>query len=485
MRLDSGAEFWEERNRLASVKKSQKECGMLLSKSALLSFGCLLLAVLSPGIKPLCSQASSISLLQSASEKTSQSREGRFRDIKGEWGGQFKFRGFTAWGGERTLFEPVSTGSFFDASSELRIKHRLFVEKWAILETHYEAIFSGGDTRRRGKTLERLFPDIFDDRFELRQPVEDTRRLMDLTKTLDEDDTHILYHRLDRLYLTLQAEWGSAAIGRQAVTWGNGLLFNPMDLFNPFAPSDIERDYKVGDDLLSVRFSTESIRDFQLLYVPRRDPVDREPESNQSSLAGKLRFARGTTEFDLMAAQHFEDTVLGLGSVGYLLDAAWRIDGTWTFLNSESDKNGYFSLVANMDYSWVWWKKNFYGFLEIYLNGLGEKDYGKAIVDPDLSARLDRGELFTLGRIYMATHLQVELHPLFNFFLTTINNLEDPSGLIQPRGVWDVTQNLQMTVGGNIFYGGSDTEFGGFRIPETELFTRSLNSAYLWLTWFF
>ena len=38
--------------------------------------------------------------------------------------------------------------------------------------------------------------------------------------------------------------WGVVCVGRQAVTWGNGLIFNPMDLFNPFSPVDIERDYK-------------------------------------------------------------------------------------------------------------------------------------------------------------------------------------------------------------------------------------------------
>ena len=60
-------------------------------------------------------------------------------------------------------------------------------------------------------------------------------------------------------------------VGRQAVTWGNGLMFNPMDLFNPFAPSNTVRDYKMGDDLVSVRFNGEGGKELNLLYIPRRN----------------------------------------------------------------------------------------------------------------------------------------------------------------------------------------------------------------------
>jgi hypothetical protein len=81
------------------------------------------------------------------------------------------------------------------------------------------------------------------------------------------------------------------------------------------------------------------------------------------SLAGKLHFARGTADFDLMTAIHYEDTVIGFGSAGYLGDAAWRLDAVWTFLRED-----YLSLVANMDYSWVWRERNFYGFLEFFFN---------------------------------------------------------------------------------------------------------------------
>ena len=148
-------------------------------------------------------------------------------------------------------------------------------------------------------------------------------------------------------------------------------------------------------------------------------------------------------------------------------------------------RDDFFSLVANMDYSWVWRGKNFYGFIEYYYNGLGVNDYGKAVFDPDISERLLRGNLFALGKNFLSSQIQAELHPLFNVYLTAINNVEDPSGALQPRAIWDVRQNLQLTLGANIFWGDKGTEYGGFIIPGTDLRSKTPNNVYLWMIYYF
>jgi hypothetical protein len=405
--------------------------------------------------------------------------------IDAEWGGHLKARGSASRFDRESIFAPVETGTYYDGNLEGRLKSRLFFADWGYFETHYEAVLSGGDTRSKTQDLEALFPGLFKNGFLLSRPIEDDRRFMDLTKTLEEGNDYILYHRLDRLFLALLPSWGTLRIGRQAVTWGNGLLFNPMDLFNPFSPTDIERDYKVGDDMVHAQFSATGIGDIQFLLVPRRNPATGDVESSSRSVAGKLHFAYGTTEFDVMMAQHYQDMVAGLGATGYLGNAAWRVDVTGTVLDDQSGEDGYFSLVANVDYSWVWWGKNVYGFVEFFYNGLGEDDYPEALTKPALVERIQRGELFTLGRFYLSGHVQVELHPLFNVFFTVINNLEDPSGALQPYAVWDVAQDFEITVGANISYGGRDTEFGGFRVPGTPLRNKPANSAYLWLSHYF
>lgn len=399
-----------------------------------------------------------------------------------EWGGHVRGRGNVSWPDDKAAPGVVDTGPYYDGSGECRLKNQVFFGNWGNFETHYEAILSGGDTRCAEASLARLHPAWFSGPS---GPPDDDLRIMHLTGVLEQEDDFIFYHRLDRLCLTLQPAWGTVRIGRQVVTWGNGLVFNPMDLFNPFAPTDVERDYKAGDDMLSAQFRVRQMGEFQFLHVPRRDPASHDVAWNESSIAGKWHFALGTTEFDLMGARHYKDYVVGLGSMGYLGNAAWRMDTTWTLLNEDSDEEGFLSVVANLDYSWAWWGKNLYGLIEFYFNGLGEDRYSDVFTNEDIIKRVERGEIHTLGRSYLAGEVQVELHPLFRAYFTAIDNLADPSGILQPRAVWDVAQNVQMTLGANVYYGATGTEYGGFRISGTDVLNKPSNSVFLWLSYFF
>jgi hypothetical protein len=414
---------------------------------------------------------------------SAQSSQNTFwKDIDTHWGGRFKTTGTGSQVTDDTIFSPVGTGNYYDGSANLRLINETFLTDSVFFEVDYELIWAGGDIVRKQNELKEIFPNLSGDVFFLGAPLDDDRRLMDLTHAINEEGSWFLLQRLDRLYLALNRQWGSVRVGRQAVTWGNGFVFNPMDLFNPFPPTAIDRDYKVGDDMINAQFSLSQLGDVQLLYVARRNPDTDEVESDQASVAGKLHFALATTEFDLMGSKHFEDNVVGVGSTGYLGDTAWRLDGTWTFLDDGDD---YLSMVANMDYSWVWFEKNFYGFVEYYFNGLGKDDYPDALLDPDITDRLARGELFVLGRNYLSSHIQIELHPLFQVFFTAINNVEDPSGILQPYATWDITQNLQLTGGLSLSYGAKGTEFGGFTLPGTDIRSKSPDNAYLWLIYYF
>jgi hypothetical protein len=97
------------------------------------------------------------------------------------------------------------------------------------------------------------------------------------------------------------------------------------------------------------------------------------------------------------------------------------------------------------------------------------------------------GDWTAPGRFWMTatTTFPLELHPLFRVFFTTINNVEDPSGILQPYATWDITQNLQMTGGLRVSYGAESTEFGGFTLPGTDIRSKSPDNAYIWLIYYF
>ncbi|MDE2462520.1 MAG: hypothetical protein KGO02_02215, partial [Alphaproteobacteria bacterium] len=59
----------------------------------------------------------------------------------------------------------------------------------------------------------------------------------------------IATQRIDRLSVSYSSTHVVLKLGRQALTWGAGLVFRPMDLFDPFAPDAIDTEYKPGTDM--------------------------------------------------------------------------------------------------------------------------------------------------------------------------------------------------------------------------------------------
>ncbi|MBC2702993.1 LYR motif-containing protein [Desulfobacula sp.] len=398
-----------------------------------------------------------------------------YENIDNRFGGHLTLEGSVTGYDDGSYFEPVGTHTGLDGLANVRLFDKFILSEKIYLEAHYEAFLKSGDTYKKQLYLQKYYnpSDI------------DKRRLLDLTKTIEKTEDYVLWNRLDRLFFSIKPSWGDIIIGRQAVTWGNGLIFNPMDLFNPFAPSDTVRDYKMGDDLISLGFNTELLGECNLLYVPRRDAITGKVDFKSSSVAGKFHFFAGDIEMDVMGAWHYNEAVLGIGGSGYLGNAAWRTDLVWSTLEDGRDKNGYFEFVINIDYSWVWQKKNMYGLIEYYHNGLGKNNYTTAMDDPEVMEKIDRGELFALGKNYLSGQIQMELHPLFNIYLSVINNIRDPSGIIQPWAIWSVTQNSNLQFGATLFYGKKGSEYGGFLIPGTNYYTNAAPNAYVRLTYYF
>jgi len=254
-------------------------------------------------------------------------------------------------------------------------------------------------------------------------------------------------------------------------------VFQPLDFVNPFSPIAIDKDYKTGDDMLYGQWWVGDRGDVQAIVLPRRDPATHRVEGSQSSYAVKFHTRIADVDLDLLAARHFSENLAGVGVVKSVGGAIWRMDVSYTDLEPGG---GATSLVTNLDYSWIWGGRNVYGYLEYFRNGVGETDRANyAAPGAELSARLTRGELFTLARDYVALGLQVELHPLFNLHSNLIANLNDGSKYFQLRGMYDWLQDVQLMAGLNLPLGERGTEYGGVPVSGISAYVSTGKLIYV------
>ncbi|MEH6591159.1 MAG: hypothetical protein V7746_12950 [Halioglobus sp.] len=339
-------------------------------------------------------------------------------------------------------------------SHDLNADTRLLVgggkDRWQ-WQADYQFIVRSGDTLDVARLLDGSFATPA-------AVLSDDRRLLDLTHVISENDDRVILHRLDRLHLGYTGDKAVARVGRQAVSWGNGLIYNPVDFFNPFDPAAVDKEYKTGDDMAYGQYLQDNGNDWQFVSVWRRNKEgNTDPDVNTNAL--KYHAFIGERELDVLLAQHFEDQIASAGGISSWGGAIVRGD----VMVTHTDLDSYLSGVINLSYSWAWAGKNMSGVIEYFHNGMGieEKDYGNIENETDLIVRLARGELFTLGRDYLAGGLTIEMSPLIHLSPNMFINLGDGSGLAQVVGQYDFKQNWQGLLAVNLPFGSSGTEFGG------------------------
>lgn len=311
---------------------------------------------------------------------------------------------------------------------------------------------------------------------------DDKRQIFDLTLQGKEGDDIVWVNRVDRLMFSYAKGRIVASVGRQAITWGNAILFPVLDFFNPFSPTQFDRDYKVGTDMLYSQWLLNDESDIQFVVVPRRDFQTQSIESKESSYVVKWRTNVDELSFDFLLSRHFDENLLGGGVSRDLWDGMFRLDVSSVELVNGDWK---FSYVFNYDRSWVIFAKNLYGFVEYFYNGFGI-DSGDYKAPPDfLISRLLRGEMFTIGRDYFGTGLRLELTPLLNAYANAFFNLGDESGQAWINLSYDCLENLQITASVGLPFGPLGSEFG--KSPEGVGVSSSniAVSGYFQLSYFF
>lgn len=312
----------------------------------------------------------------------------------------------------------------------------------------------------------------------------DSRQVADLSWALTEGDSHLVLGRMDRLSLGFTRGPLALRVGRQALSWGNGLVFQVLDLFNPFPPNALDTEYKPGSDMLSTQWLFPNGDDLQGIVLPRRAGRDEPLSAGQSSAAVKWRHLAGSLQLELLGARHYRESVAGLGLSGNVAGGVWRFDLSQTF-TQEGDSVT--SFLFNLDRSWIWGKKNFYGYVEYFYNGFGRTslDQGLEALDPRLLERLGRGELFNLGRHELVAGTRIEWTPLTTIEPTVLIHLTEPSAYLLLHLHHDWRENLLLDGGFQIGFGARGTEYGGIHSEAFDTFLAPGRTLWIRLSQYF
>ena len=395
-------------------------------------------------------------------------------------GGHTKYRGTSTTFPDDSFFRGLTGSSAEDFGFDARLNLAWRADEWDLRADAQFGAFYGDRiefTRAFGQQLQALFP---------RLPSDD-RRLFDLTHVITDEGKRAAVSRLDRLSVGYTGDNSVLRLGRQAVTWGNGLIFNTvMDIFNPFDPTAIDKEYKSGDDMLYGQYLRDNGDDFQGVVVFRRDPLTGDVEADQSSFAAKYHGFIGVGEYDLVLARHFGETLIGFGGNRSVGEALWRGDLMVTHTDTGDT---IVSAVTSLSHSFSWIGKNVSAVVEYYFNGFGQRGarYGPEdlAANPDLLQRFARGEVFNLGRHYLGLSALIEVTPLFLLTPNLFMNIEDTSALVQITTRTDLGESMLLLGALNIPLGETGTEYGGIDSSAPGLQLSSGPGIFVQFAWYF
>ena len=265
------------------------------------------------------------------------------------------------------------------------------------------------------------------------------RRSLNWATGLIEDADHRLEFDIDRLLVRFYLGDVDISLGRQAVTWGNSILFAVSDIWTNFSPFDLDTSQKRGIDALRVVWGINDWVELDLIIADRGSVED---------LSGGLRvqFYLSFGEAYMSALKSYEDLALGAGiaadldSVKLRAEVMGRLDTDTMTLEVPR---------ATLGADWFH-SDSFMAGIEVHLNGFGatqssENAYlTRAIEEPAFA----RGEGYLLGLLYTGTYLTYRPHDLISLSMSTMVNLLDPTALLSWSASVEVLESVDLALGG-------------------------------------
>jgi len=275
------------------------------------------------------------------------------------------------------------------------------------------------------------------------------REAINLSWALEQEGAFRLGGRIDRMMLGFHVPHLDLWLGRQPLSFGTGYFFTPLDLISPYQPQVVDREYKPGVDAL--RFDGFiGMSGHISAVVGVVDTFDREG----LFAVGNGGFTLGLFDLGLLVAYQQSDLVVGISTQGSVGPVGVHADLAVTAPlpgeeEEESREEPFARIVVGAD---VRTDFGLTAMAELYGQTLGTRD-PEDYLTVALSDRFTRGDLWTMGHLYLALTLSQEILPILSVSMFGVLNVLDPSVLLGPSLSWSVAQNADFVVGGFVSVG--------------------------------
>ena len=275
---------------------------------------------------------------------------------------------------------------------------------------------------------------------------------------------------LDRLQMRFTLPYLDVTVGRQAISLGKAYFWNPLDVFLPFDPRQVDREYKPGVDAVRVDIPIGAVSGLNLIagFGRERDTngAYREDDFGRASWCESALLGRGYTnlggfDLSLQGGKVSGGAMVGAALSGEIGPVATRAEASYTF-GSDCPEELADSFVGVLGVG-----HRFDNTLDLEAEYLfnGAADPGDR---QESFLRVARGTSLQVSQHVLGLVATYELLPILHASLALLVSLADGSGQVQPGLTYSISDEADFLFGALIPWGARpdqltlESEFGTY-----------------------
>ncbi|MFC1462288.1 hypothetical protein ACFLQU_01665 [Verrucomicrobiota bacterium] len=290
-----------------------------------------------------------------------------------------------------------------------------------------------------------------------------------------DDEQYSWRHEIDRAFLALHPPWGEVTVGRQAIGLGRGALFGAMDIFAPFSPTEVDREWRRGVDAARTEYRFSDTASAEVMGAFGEN-------SDESAVLGRVRGYWGDVDAEFVAGRRGEDDMYGGSLSAAVGDSEVHAEAALFRTPEDQPDGGLFgesNLVgkAVLGASYTFDVGDGLTVLgEYHYSGFGVEnieDVSARFTNETFVARYLRGDTQILGRHALALQVTYPFVETWTGTMLVMQSPDDGSGLAAPSLLWDAAESTSVALSVLVPWGDEpvdgrfQSEYGGTPLSLT------------------